>query len=339
MQFAGCAAAKSDPELALIAEIKDDRERTLRLFEYLGVGVGEPLAEVDGGPSVPEGRPAPLETQVKNERLTLVLPADPPLPPGPVQDRARIGWEAITEALGDLKRSVNLENYRSLAAAAGALNRALGRAFEDMNAIKVGIAGQALAELARDGAFMDTLPDGAGAQVKAIAATVSTFSNRFPEWLAYQEDAVQAQMVAAQVQESLSAFEELAKTLERADDVDRDVVDEFRKQLDWARTAPTSEVAARGLLASTRELLRTLAENIVLGARMYVEGAGRAMVSEFRAIKAIVPNEVRKTTFWGAIAVAGDIILLKGAMLTALSAKFPWLLGWVDDVLRWAGVI
>ncbi|MFM7445953.1 MAG: hypothetical protein ACKO2N_18975, partial [Tabrizicola sp.] len=218
----------------------------------------------------------------------------------------------------------------------------LGTRFEDMNAIKVGISGQALSELARDEAFLDTLPEGAGSQVKALAATTATFANRFPDWLAYQEDALHDRLIADDVQAELGTFEALAKSLEQAPDVDLDVAKDYRKQVDWVRAVPTSEVAARGLLASTRELLRTLAENVILGARLYADGAadtargsGRAIARELREVRAVVPGEIRKATFWGVIGVASDIVLFKGTMLLALAAKFPRLLGWLADVVTW----
>lgn len=80
VRFAGCAATKSDPELARIAMVTDDRERTMRLLENLGVEVvqgSEPLPDPllpslidEGRLEIPASFPSPDE---QDERLKRAL--------------------------------------------------------------------------------------------------------------------------------------------------------------------------------------------------------------------------------------------------------------------------
>ncbi len=124
VQFAGCAAAKSDPELALIAEIKDDRERTLRLFEYLGVGVGpeEPAPDPllpslieDGKLEIPASFPAPNEQE---ERLKRVM-----------HDRLRPKAADAAQKAGN--------EFPRLSGKARVLAALLDRPFEDLDLLAV----------------------------------------------------------------------------------------------------------------------------------------------------------------------------------------------------------
>jgi hypothetical protein len=205
LRFDDCRATMEDPRLKEISRIRDPSEQMRALLEYfeetVPQGVPEPYVgeeawnrgnvrvQATDWPEVPGHAPAPLETEVLEQRLVRSMRNGPPLAPGAVDDRARKGWSVIAAHRDDLVAQVSLANYRPLAAAVGALSRALGPTYEAMNEIGVGIAGQRLAALVQDAVFMKTLPDGSGAEVADLANTLATFSNRFPEWLAYQEDA------------------------------------------------------------------------------------------------------------------------------------------------------
>lgn len=79
VRFDGCSATDSDPELEKMSEIVSDRERTLALFEYLGVEVEEKTPEPDpllstvikdGKLETPASFPSPDEQE---ERLKQAL--------------------------------------------------------------------------------------------------------------------------------------------------------------------------------------------------------------------------------------------------------------------------
>ena len=201
----------------------------------------------------------------------------------------------------------------------------------------VGAAGQRLTRLAADDGLLASLPEGAGADLASLAATVVTFAERFPRWVAYNTDA--APPAAPGVASEQPAFEAIAKALEAAEDVDEDVKDEYRDEFEATREAPQDEAAARGLLASTRELLRTLAEDALIGGRLYAEGAARGMEYQVREFAAVIPGEVRKKSFWASVTIGYDLFFHKSAMLLALSEQFPAVLGWLPAVLRALGAI
>jgi hypothetical protein len=354
LEFVGCAATLEDKRVAEVSRFKRPKQRARALFEYLGMGgvvedefdppKDETQEEASAEPVVPDHAPAPLETEIVEQRLVRSTHDGSSLPPGEVNDRARKGWAVIATQRDDLVGQINLANYRPLASAIGALSRALGPTYEAMNEIGVGIAGQRLTALVQDAAFMETLPDGVGTEVAVLATTLGTFTNRFPEWLAYLEDATEGLPVAEVVQQEIAAFEALAKALEVGADVDRDVAEEYRDELEWVRSAPDSEVAAWGLLASTRELLRTLAENMIMGFRLYRSGVvdgvvGRRMAHEAKEFAKIAPTEIRKKAGWLVAGIAGDVLVLKGGLMLALARQFPERLGWVEGVLRFFGVI
>ncbi len=351
LTFKDCGAARIDPRIAGIAEIEDDAERARTLFAYLeGWEPPTGAEEESKEPVVPAPVPAPLETEIKSGRLTLALPANPPLPSGPVDDRARKGWEALKEFREDFGRSLNIGNYRPLSSAIGAFDRALGESYDQMNEIGVGLSGLRIAALGVDNAFIDSLPEGAGTELSTLAAAITTFANRFPEWLAYLNDPAQAVPIADAIQTALPEFEALEKALAQAEDVDAVVLAEYRDEIELVRNAPHSEIAAHGLLASTQDLLRTLAENVLIGFRMYRDdlregavGVGKWSVArsshEAREFWRLAPTEVRKAVFWGIVGVAGDVIFFKGAALMTLAIRFPHQLGWIEGVLRFIAVV
>lgn len=366
LSFRDCAATREDARVRQISEINDPLERARALFEYLGVPVPAEDSQlyvekgyveegyIDKGaadtPSLPNHASAPLETEIVEQRLVRSTSDGAALPPGAVDDRARKAWAVIAAQRDDLVGQIGLANYRPLAAAIAALSRALGPTYEAMNEIGVGIAGQRLAALVQDAVFMETLPDGAGAEVSVLATTLATFTNRFPEWLAYQEDATEGLPVAAMVQQEIAAFEALARALEAGADVDRDVAEEYRDELEWVRSAPDSEVAAHALLSSTRELLRTLAADMMMGLRLYSSGVadgvvgagklvGRRAAHEAKEFAKIAPTEIRKKAGWLVAGIAGDVLILKGGLMLALARQFPERLGWIESVLRFFRVI
>jgi len=346
LTFTNTPATRADPRIAEIAAIEDPVTRARDLFAYLKTWV--PPGEV-AAPSLPAPVPAPLATEIRDGTLSVAVPTDPPLPPGPVDNRARKGWQELSRFRADFAEALNIANYRPLASAIAAFDRSMGASYDTMNEVGVGLSGQRLAALANDTAFVGTLPDGAGTELGTLAAAITTFANRFPEWLAYLSDPEQAIPVAAMVQESLPVFDAIARALETAPDVETPVSVEYRDELELARITPQSEVAAHALLASTRDLLRTLSENALIGLRRYSENFRNTAVSaakatgRFVAHQAIefgklIPVEIRKGIFWGVVGPTLDIIFLKGGLMLSLASSFPATFGWLATVLRFFGL-
>ena len=327
--------ACADPRIAEIAEISDPATRAKTLFDYLKDWV--PPGEVEV-PTLPPRQPAPLETAIVENRLVVAVPLSPPLPPGPVDDRARKGWDILKDFRADFARALNIANYRPLATAIAAFDRAMGDSYDHLNEIAVGLAGQRLAALAQDVTFTETMPEGAATELGSLGAAITTFANRFPEWLDYLNDPADAAPVAASVQDNITAFDALEKSLAAADDVDLVVLEEYRDEVELVRQSPQSETAARALLASTRDLLLTLSENALMGMRLYRDDLKDGAVHQFVAFKDVIPGEIRKKLLSGMTYVTLDIIFNKGAIVLHLSAHFPTALGWVPNLLAALGV-
>ncbi len=358
LTFKNTAATRADPRIAEISEIEDAAERARVLFEYLEgwevpggewSAITDPVSETETL-DLPPQAPAPLETEVRDNVLSVSIPRKPPLPAGQTDDRARKGWQVLQSFREDFVGSLNIANYRPLASAIAAFDRATGASYEEMNEIGVGMSGLRLAALSDDAEFMATLPEGAGTELGSIASAITTFVNRFPEWIAYLNDPAETVPVAALVQEQIATFLEIEKSLAAAPDVAKNVLAEYRDEVELVRNSPSSEVLARGLLASTRDLLRTLSENALIGIRMCVNQVKEDIepgviwtkaraIHEAREFSKIAPTEIRKKAMWFVLSVTGDIIFLKGGLMLSLAAKFPAQLGWIEKVLHFIGVI
>lgn len=333
----GHTPACENPRIAEIAEIKDPALRAQTLFDYLqGIG-DEPAPAEDVTP--PPRQPAPLETDIVDDRLVVAVPANPPLPAGPVDDRARKGWAILKQFRADFANALNITNYRPLASAIAAFDRAMGDRYDHLNEIAVGLAGERLSALSKDAEFVQTLPEGAGTELATLGAAVSTFANRFPDWLAYLNDPAEAVEVAATVQDNLEVFTELEKSLAVSDDVAPEVLAEYRDEIELVRQSPNSEPAARALLASTCDLIRTLAENALIGMRLYAGSLAKEVKYQSVEFAKIVPAELRKKSFWGIVGITGDIVFNKSTYLLMLSTNFPPIFGWIPKVLAALGLI
>ena len=353
LRFTDTPATRSDARLAEIAEIGNNVERALTLFDFLRSQqppVSTSLEEtamasdvvdaevIPAAPKMPTRRAAPLETEIRNSQLIRYVPP-PPLPEGPTADRATIGWQAIQDFRKDFGRSVNLANYRSLASAVAALDRGMGTSYAELNQIAIGITGDRLALLAVDAELLARLPEGSGAELAALASAVQTFGNRFPEWLAYREDAEAERPVADAVAESLADLDLIRRVLSQGNEVVEDVAAEYADEVELARNDPTSESAARAVLASTRELLRVLGEDALMGARLYAGDGARAIRGQIAAFRRIGPDELRKKGMWGALGVTCDIYFGHGAMLLKLANTYPAQFGWLIGLLHFLAVI
>ena len=136
------------------------------------------------------------------------------------------------------------------------------------------------------------------------------------------------------MQPQIAQFVEVSTVLANAYDVDREVVEEYRDEIELARLAPSSNVFARGLLASTKDLIRTLAENALMGLKLYRDGLVDRLGSEFREHTKLLPTELRKKSIWIMIGVGFDLFLNHSAVLLGLAAQFPTQLGWIPAFLK-----
>ena len=305
-----------------------------------------PIAPVFVAPSIPAPLPAPLQLEVSGGSLVKAKWREPRLPDERADERARLGWEVLRDFKNDFLSSVNVGNYRPLAATIGALTRALGASYEDMNEVGVGISGQRLKALSQDTDLVASLPEGSAVELETLSMVVATFANRFPRWRAYLQDAADTYPIADLIQEEMSLFEGIAHDIEGSLEVDREVVNEFREEVVRVQENPGSEIAAYELLASTREIIRALADDAVLAWALYRETfqsslksvSGR-VISESKQIRDVAPTELRKAGFWGGLGLTWDLLFLRGAGLNALASKFPETLWWVKDLLRFFGFV
>ena len=333
LTFAGTAAARADPRIAEIAAIKDPATRARTLFDYLETwvppqtGVPQSPANADPAPpALPEPKPAPLEIAVEGGRLVLAGGGSG-LPSSDANTRAEQGWRALKDYRESFGEGFNVGNYAPLPAVLKAFDRALGDAYDARRQIAMGMHGQRIIGLAFDAGFVENLPTGAETELKGFAAAISTFVNRFPDWLEYQAEAEAAEPAAARAVEERQAFQELENVIAEAETADDAVKAEYHDEVFAGTQTGASEVEAKGLVASTRELTRVLAETAM--AEVKKGSRVRAFTSQMRKTG---ETEFPKAAYWAG-GIGFNMLRRMSPGLRRLSLRFPKQLGWVDSIL------
>ena len=198
--------------------------------------------------------------------------------------------------------------------------------------------------LGRTKSFSPASPRAVAAIWRGLAAALSTFVNRFPRWREYLADIPEDGPSEEDIRAAEPDFAALKDALQEAEDVDPAIVMEFERAAEAVRDAPGSAFAL-GLLASTRELLRVLADDALTAWRLYRDSAKDKAVSaktwlsnELKEWKKTAGSELRKVGFWTALGVTFDVLALRGSMLGSLATRFPDQLGWLKDVLTFFGL-
>jgi hypothetical protein len=334
LTFKNCAAARSDPRIAEIAEIEDEKERARTLFDYLagilveiappGAVEAEPQQNAPV-PSTPTPQVAPLLTDFVDGRLIRVAPDR--LPEHDPLTRAKMGWEALKayrESFGD---SFSVHNYAPLPSLLKAFDKAMGDAFDPKQMIMIGVMGSRIVGLSADKAFLENLPVGADTDLRGFAAEISTYLNRFPDWLDYTAEAEASEVTAQDTKAEAEAFRELSEALSDTDAVEAEVAQEYAAEVAAATGEDADDAVAEGVAATTREWVREVSEKGLEEVKR-----GRVLRENLDKMDDVADGEFAKVQFWS---YGWTLVLLKRnqAPLRRLALKFPKKLGWLGPVL------
>lgn len=343
LRYAGSAATRASPRLRALSEIEDDMRRTQETLDYLRSlpPWPEPLpfedgqdsedGNQDGAPPTPGRRAAPLEVIFDVDILRPATPGD-----GLADlehDRARQGYAALCDYLADLadQRPRIGNALPRLAKALDALERALGEDYVAMNPIAVGTQGTRVIRL-NQGADSVLMDDDA-ADLAEFAAALALFLERFPEWIAYKEDAARQPPSPEAVSASLPAISELTADLAGRPEIDPGVTRSLDDQIDAVRDDPNDGLTTHGLNASTSNVLNALAEMALLAWRRVKAEVGDISLQAWKVTKGALAAGL------SSLALASlDVFFNKGKLLQVLAEAQPTLLGWLQPVLQSFGL-
>ncbi len=259
VMFAGSAAAREDARLGEIAEIEDPRARMLALFDYLGFDErGEPIAP--GPVAIPPRRPAPLEVGITDTAIVLSGPGA--LPVSDANARAAMGWEALKEYRDEFAKSFAVHNYRPLPERLEAFDRAMGEGYDPHRVIRIWTQGQRLAALTRDAELMASLPSSAAEDLRGFAAAIALYAERFPDVIAYREEAQPDDVSPAAVRAAEAEFRAIDGVILATPEAQDDVKTGVHAIVEEGTAQDADETAARGLVASGGEWMRETAEAV-----------------------------------------------------------------------------
>ncbi|MDI3337568.1 hypothetical protein QKW60_14215 [Defluviimonas aestuarii] len=338
LTFDNCLAARIDPKIGEISELRDERDRAKRLVEYLK-DTNQPIGQADESeprenlllPNLPLKHSAPIETTITAGKLVLINSHTKLHSTGAIS-RAEQGWKVLKEFRESFGESFHIANYAPLPSVLRAFDRALGDHYDASRQIALGIHGQRIVALSFDSAFVETLPTGAETELKGFAAAISTFINRFPDWLEYQAEAAMAEPAAALVVEERTTFIEIDQILADAPEASDEIKIEYHEEVAAATGPGMSEVSAKGLVASTRDVVRTLSENALTEARNGVKAKAFAA-----RMQKTGETELPKATYWlGGWTI--DILSRMSPSLRRLAKKFPKSMGWMVAILDYLGL-
>jgi hypothetical protein len=249
------------------------------------------------------------------------------LPENDAMTRAEMGWAALKAYRDSFGGSFNVHNYAPLPTVLSAFDYAMGEAFDPERMILIGVMGTRIVNLSDDRSLLDALPEGAGTDLRGFAAQISIFLNRFPDWVTYLEEAEANDATAEAVKAERAVFDELGAALAETGMVDSEVTEEFAAEIAIALGDDADTTAAKGLVASTREIVRELSEAAVEEVK-----SGRIVRKDLEAMDKIADVEVTKGRFWlyGWVQV---LLKRKQAWLRRLAHRFPAQLGWFGPVL------
>lgn len=141
----------------------------------------------------------------------------------------------------------------------------MGAAYDPDKVVMIGSIGSGIADLSRDKEFCDCLPTGAAPLLQQFAVQIEVYLNRFPNWVAYQEQGQGVRISAQDVQQDAVDFREVETSIAESDSVDPDVARDIALVTEAALGEAASDQTARGLVEETRELARVASEELVSG--------------------------------------------------------------------------
>jgi hypothetical protein len=284
------------------------------LFDYLEMWV--PPDSIDGV-VIPSRRPAPLEVAITDDLITIagrdgLLQRD-------ANERAALGWEALREYRQDFAQTFSVSNYAPLPAYLAAFDRAMGDAYDPARVVRIGVQAQRFVALSEDTEFMVRLPTGAAGDLRLFATQILVYLNRFPDWVAYRNDAeVVDAPESSDTDKDLQAIRDILNaTLEATDDLKQ----EYAAEVKEGTGKNATEIEAKALVASTREIQRAIAEEVA------------ARQKRNRNIAKVAGDKVNETVL-APFGMLPFIALKLEEPMRSLAAKgtpgMGWVPGWYD---------
>ena len=335
LTFRGTPATRADAGIKEIAKIEDNGTRARELFAHLEnwkppVGAGlEAIILAPSKPTFPASLPAPVLPVVTEERIGLAKGPDV-LAASNANTRAQQGWLALSEFRASFGGSFHIENYAPLPAILRDFDRAMGANFASCRPIAVGMHGQRIIAQSYDQGLLETLPSGAGSELKAFAAAIATFVERFPDWQAYNAD-TPSDAEHGMTDQDRSAFAAVDQVVDDTPQADQDFKDEFHAIVSLGSDSKATEIEMKGLDSSTRELALALGQvalrEIKSGAslRRETEEMARVGQGEWAKIK------------WYAGGFTLDALQRASPSLRLLAKNRPKSFGWLTALLDYAG--
>lgn len=252
LRIAGTLAVR-DPAIARVAALETPSDRAIALHEVLKGGWLPPDIASE---TIPTRKPAPLEIEVSDTQI--VKAGSDGLPKADANTRAAMGWEALREYRVDFVATFNVGNYAPLPAYLSAFDRAMGDSYDPARVVRIGVQTQRMVALSQDKGFTDNLPDAAASDLRMLAAEMLIFLNRFPDWVAYRDDA--EDFGTLQHQGDANDFDAIQKVFDETPEVEREIVIEYGAEILEATDGASKEEGSKALVSSTREIGRSLAE-------------------------------------------------------------------------------
>jgi hypothetical protein len=319
LQFIGCAAAMQDKRIAQIAAFKRPKQRARELFAYLGKLEAEgAIDEKLPSRALPHRRPAPLEVMVTDTAIAMA--GSQGLPRSDANARAEMGWDALRRFRQDFSGSFNISNYSPLPSYLAAFDREMGEVYDPRRVVAIGMQGQRIIALSTDGDFVARLPDGAGSDLKAFAAAITTYVNRFPDWVEYRDEADPDDVSPAAVRAAERDFGEVRDILQAEPRAEDAVKQEYAAEVADGTDAKAGEPEAKGLVASTGEIARALAEREVERRKQQKRNREDARLG----------GDFYDKTVRGPLGLPKHLLLKAEKPLRSLARRFPNRMGWLE---------
>ncbi len=276
------------------------------------------------GPSLsinlPVPRPAPLEVAVGETSIAMAGPGG--LPISDANARAALGWEALQRYRQDFAAAFSIHNYAPLPAYLASFDREMGEGYDPRRVIGIGMQGQRIIILSKDAEFLARLPDGAGGDLRGFAAAIATFVNRFPDWVLYEGLEEPDDVSPAAVRAGEAEFRAIDAIIFSTPEAQEDVKTEYRAEVAEGTDAKAGVPEARGLVASTHEVARALAEDGL--DRRERERKAR------NAVLARKGGDLYDKTVLAPVGISLHVMKRMEGPLRKLAKRFPKKFGWLE---------
>ena len=317
MYYRGCAAVDLDPTpggLQDLVEIENPSGRTTKTLAYLRAQKTWP--PVAASPSTPSPHRAPLMVTWERDRLVRA-----PLAHEVEADPARLLQQALAalrNRLADLASlRTTLSNQRpGLARAFSGLDLALAPDLAEINQIDIGEQILRIASLLPAPGEMldDQLEDLLG-----FVDAAQRLARRLPDWIAYLDSDIGAELTAEAVKETMPLLTELASALREQSWVDDEVARDLDRQITTSQDLPRDARIGKGTQLSMSNVLNAALSGLSDAWTLLKRKSGQSLAEYSEGLRKLAVKGAVTTT---ASTVVYFFAQYSGA-IGALTARFP----------------